>query len=150
MAARCFVVTSLNRQESRMALKSLVRRSFNELVRLFRDVRDSIALITNPVGPLIRIFHYDMFDDIRPAYRRNRVAELVFSYHDTDAAPWATHKEILERQFELFNIGESHFAEKYFERGNRSLSVGDVVGIDNQYYSCDPSGWSVTSPPLTA
>jgi hypothetical protein len=61
-----------------------------------------------------------------------------------------------EAAFEMFNIG--HLSDHgtaepdaiaYRERGNRSLSVGDVVACDGQFYACGVAGWREIAPPRT-
>lgn len=48
-------------------------------------------------------------------------------------------EEVLERLFEIFNIKHP---EDY--RG-RSLSVSDIIEIDNKYYYCDSFSWEEIS-----
>jgi hypothetical protein len=48
----------------------------------------------------------------------------------------------LERIFEEFNVGGSALAHQYRARKLRSLSVGDVVVIGNQIWSCESCGWA--------
>lgn len=53
--------------------------------------------------------------------------------------------------FDEFNIGETSKAAVAYRKihGLRSLSVGDVVKIDGQWFSCDSMGWSILeSEPL--
>lgn len=58
---------------------------------------------------------------------------------------------LLERLFHLFNVGEEilptidprrKICDAYRAAGMHSLSVGDVVWLDNRGYRCMPSGWS--------
>lgn len=54
---------------------------------------------------------------------------------------------VLEYVFEQLNIGgdlvpAAPFTERYRDAGNRSLSVGDVVVVAGQAYSCERSGWA--------
>lgn len=51
---------------------------------------------------------------------------------------------ICERAFELFNIGDpdtNAVVHRYRSAGNRSLSVGDVVVIDDRAFTCASFGW---------
>lgn len=50
---------------------------------------------------------------------------------------------ICNHAFERFNIGSDPIAQEYRRHGFRSLSVGDVVAIDDRAYSCDSFGWSL-------
>lgn len=76
------------------------------------------------------------------ADQRHRLV-WVFEYED-DAGytPAAT----LARAFDEFNIGDGELAKRYRARRLRSLSVGDVVMIDGQAYSCESVGWKERLP----
>jgi hypothetical protein len=52
---------------------------------------------------------------------------------------------LLAQAFERFNNGSGHEDPSYFARKLRSLSVGDVVMVNGDAYSCDPAGWSPVS-----
>lgn len=56
-------------------------------------------------------------------------------YMERDNDKW-TDAEILEWVFTLLNI--DHPAD--YKR--RSLSTGDIVGLDGRYYACQPLGWA--------
>jgi hypothetical protein len=50
-----------------------------------------------------------------------------------------------ERAFENFNVGDPHdnaVVREYRDAGNRSLSMGDVVVIDDRAYTCAAVGWA--------
>lgn len=49
---------------------------------------------------------------------------------------------ILPNAFERFNVGTDAIANLYRERGNRSLSVGDIVVIDDEAWVCHSLGWN--------
>ncbi|MEV0297081.1 hypothetical protein [Nocardia sp. NPDC050710] len=67
----------------------------------------------------------------------------AYDYRDLSQPEHATDAQILEYQFELFNNQiESAHAHAYSAAGNRSLSVGDVVSIEDRYYQCEASGWT--------
>jgi hypothetical protein len=64
-----------------------------------------------------------------------------------------------EQAFRLFNVGDDpEFGQPdlravdYRQRGNRSLSVGDVVEIrddaGHRYYACARTGWQPIAPPI--
>lgn len=61
----------------------------------------------------------------------------VFQYHCVGS----TDEQILNDAFEMFNVGDDGIAKEYRERKLRSLSVGDVVVIDQRAYSCESVGW---------
>ncbi len=56
--------------------------------------------------------------------------------------------------FEIFNVGDDPaFGEpdpravEYRKRGNRSLSVGDVVQVGDVWLACASAGWDVIEAP---
>lgn len=60
----------------------------------------------------------------------------------------AAHLAVCEKLFTLLNVGDDpEFGEpdatavEYRGRGNRSLSVGDVVSIDGRFYTCASIGF---------
>lgn len=65
----------------------------------------------------------------------------VFQY-EVERTESMTDWVILGEAFETFNIGEGGLARDYRARKLRSLSVGDVVVIDNQAWSCESAGWA--------
>jgi hypothetical protein len=61
--------------------------------------------------------------------------------YDVPAGPDAS---VLEDAFRLFNIEEEDpRAVEYRSRRNRSLSVGDVVEINDRRYACEMLGWKL-------
>ncbi|MEV0027854.1 hypothetical protein [Nocardia sp. NPDC050793] len=75
-------------------------------------------------------------------------ARLVLAYRYTlPAATAGTDPLLLERVFAAFNGEPVHpdderHADAWPAKGLRSLSVGDVVAIDNRHYACDSAGWT--------
>lgn len=65
---------------------------------------------------------------------------LAFDFERADDGAGAA--AILAEAFERFNVGADEIASKYRSRGNRSLSVGDVVVIGGDAYACASLGWS--------
>ena len=66
--------------------------------------------------------------------------ELVWVFH-YEASDSDSHNDVLNRAWESFNNGSGREDASYFARRLRSLSVGDVVMIDNKAYSCEGVGW---------
>lgn len=57
--------------------------------------------------------------------------------HETEA----DDLNLCEAAFAMFNNGSGHEDARYFSRKLRSLSVGDVVVIDDRAYSCETAGF---------
>lgn len=77
----------------------------------------------------------------------NTLTEVI-SYEEPGSGPY---EDILEHCFMLFNIGDpdylpADYAEvvREYREGKRarSLSVGDVVEINNVRFACDRAGWT--------
>lgn len=70
---------------------------------------------------------------------------LVFAYYERDDQE---DLDACERAFRVFNIGHDPdfgtphpLAIEYRRRRNRSLSVGDVVAVNDRFYHCADVGW---------
>lgn len=99
----------------------------------------------------VTVFHNIAKDDLgRPlgffGYETGHQMVQVFTF-DADTSG---HLAAAERAFHLFNVGDdpsygipSNIAVEYRARGLRSLSVGDVVVInDTTAYACASMGWT--------
>ncbi|MGV9823478.1 hypothetical protein [Nocardia xishanensis] len=80
-------------------------------------------------------------------------AQLVLAYRYTlPAATVGDDRLLLERVFAAFNDQPVHpddqlHADAWAAKRLRSLSVGDVVALDDRYYACAPVGWmSIPAP----
>ncbi|MGF6884948.1 hypothetical protein ABIA39_003477 [Nocardia sp. GAS34] len=80
-------------------------------------------------------------------YRASDVLREVHSY-DEDPSPGTVDDPslpadlpLIRRSFERFNIGTDRHAHQYFRARNRSLSIGDVIAIDDRYYACTETEW---------
>ncbi|MET8779072.1 hypothetical protein ABZV58_29060 [Nocardia sp. NPDC004654] len=80
-------------------------------------------------------------------------AQLVLAYRYTMAAASAGEdRMLLERVFAAFNDHPVHpddqqHADAWAAKRLRSLSVGDVVAIDDRYYACASVGWTSIPAP---
>jgi hypothetical protein len=111
----------------------------------------------------VRIFHTD---DLASAYDTDGPGtglREVFSCDEPDPAadssgtenvPEGVHLAILERMFFLFNVGDDPAfgtpdprAVAYRRQRLRSLSMGDVVALDDVFYACASVGWKRLDPP---
>ncbi|GGM67677.1 hypothetical protein GCM10012275_42840 [Longimycelium tulufanense] len=102
----------------------------------------------------VRVYH-----NLSPAamvfgYGRTDRCVLVYAYDEPIPTPAPSDLDRLERIFELFNVGKDpefgtpdRRAVDYRARGNRSLSVGDVVALDDRVYACAATGWVAIAPP---
>ncbi len=89
--------------------------------------------------------HAGLVDGYRQGHPLTEVARLTID-DDDDIA-------VLEEVFRLFNVGDdSEYGEpdpralEYRFRGNRSLSVGDVVTLDGRWFACARLGWASIEP----
>lgn len=80
-------------------------------------------------------------------------APLILAYQYTiPAATPPADAVILERAFAAFNGHPEHpddhaHADAWADQRLRSLSVGDVVALDDRYYACQSVGWApITAP----
>ena len=65
-------------------------------------------------------------------------ADKVISFvHNSDD----TVENILEVVFGMFNHGSNSESELFLKSNYRSLSVNDIVGINDKYYLCESFGW---------
>jgi len=65
-------------------------------------------------------------------------ADKVVSFiHESDD----TVDSILESAFAMFNHGSGSESELFLKSNYRSLSVNDIVGINDKYYLCLSFGW---------
>lgn len=70
--------------------------------------------------------------------------DLEFTcYAELDSNAPGLDRELLEQLFEEFNVGEtSQVARAYRAKGLRSLSVGDVIVLDDEVaWLCGKAGW---------
>jgi hypothetical protein len=63
-------------------------------------------------------------------------------------------ENLLDDLFRLFNVGDDpdfgppdEHALAYRQRGNRSLSVGDVIQVNDHWWSCESHGWNHIETP---
>jgi hypothetical protein len=72
----------------------------------------------------------------------------AYEYRDLSQPAHRADAEILRCQFAMFNDQvESVHADTYYAAGNRSLSVGDAVAIEERFYRFDDFGWTLLDAP---
>ncbi len=113
---------------------------------MFAQLFTFLASLYRPATTRVRVFHNN---DVPAAwstgYRDEHTVTQVLTY---DVAAPRTEQEVLalvEEAFRLCNDDPTLTADKraraYRFRRNRSLSVGDVVGVGPRFYACARSGW---------
>lgn len=105
----------------------------------------------------VRVFHNNhAHNALLYGYDDGQTVTEVFSYTTRPRSGTNDHT-LAEEAFELFNIGDDPTyrapdprAVDYRARGNRSLSVGDVIAVDGRFHACDTVGWRelIGAPPV--
>jgi len=110
----------------------------------------TIQTTAAPAEVRVRVFHNNhVHEKYLRGYEPGQTVTEVFVYTTAPKADTHDHDQSLATEaFELLNIGDDpQFgtpdprAVAYRAPGNRSLSVGDVIAIDDRFYSCDSRGW---------
>src|SRR5687768_794247 len=99
----------------------------------------------------VRVYHNVAVDDagrhigLLDGYMLGHPVTLVFSTE----APACDDADACEQLYRLLNVGDypdfgepDPRAKAYRARGNRSLSMGDLVWLDGRFYACASSGWN--------
>lgn len=83
-------------------------------------------------------FGFKAFSDVPELHKA-----YEFEISEMFSRPITEHiiMKTLEWCFEEFNVGGTDYAHEYRARGNRSLSVGDVVVVGEAAYACENVGW---------
>jgi hypothetical protein len=84
----------------------------------------------------------------------NRATELFHEYHFDPVTEYTktefenlyrevgeTDTEDLEQLWREWNRGSGYEAEEFLEQETRSMSVGDVAELEDEYYVVAPIGW---------
>ncbi|NUT99186.1 MAG: hypothetical protein HOY78_44995 [Saccharothrix sp.] len=101
----------------------------------------------------IRIFHNLSDRAMLSGYLGRPVVE-VLAYQEPPALR-TRDVDLVEAAFQLCNVGDDpEFGRPdpraigYRRRGNRSLSIGDIVAVDGRFYACQRIGWRrIAEPP---
>jgi hypothetical protein len=85
----------------------------------------------------------------------DRVVE-VYSYHEHDVAGTASDQDIVAGVIEMFGVvhepargPRDHRIANYVDRGNRALTIGDVIAIDRRCYALTDTSTAPVAFPLT-
>lgn len=98
----------------------------------------------------VRVFlNENAFDRERPfsadGFQRGDKLRLAVQYDTSDVDQYPTYQA--DVAFHLFNEGDPADLRVHYYRakGNRSLSVGDVVQVGDVLYTCERIGWRVVA-----
>lgn len=69
--------------------------------------------------------------------------ELVWVFVYSSDPMGHDDQALLNEAWNLFNVGVGPVSDEYRGLKLRSLSKGDVVGIDGRFYSCESVGWKL-------
>ncbi|WP_157110408.1 hypothetical protein [Nocardia anaemiae] len=121
-----------------------LRRLTRMLHRAFTQQRRTVT---------VRVFLNRAPHSLLHGYTPTAPLVLAYEYTVPTAGPSAD-AVILERAFAAFNGHPEHpddhaHADAWAAKPLRSLSVGDVVAIDDRHYACESAGWTRIAAPLT-
>lgn len=100
------------------------------------------ALFADAVNDEKHELHEEAIPVFHRSFRGYEAGDQMFLAFEYVVPDGDDHRAVLNEAFELFNVGTNQIAREYRAKHNRSLSVGDVVVIDDVAYSCDSLGWS--------
>ncbi|MGS2807745.1 hypothetical protein [Nocardia abscessus] len=129
--------------------------------RALTALRDAVSVPAPHPGEVrVRVYLNTDPTALLTGYEPDAPVTLAYAYllradpaADTDAV-------LLERVFAAFNDHPEHdddqiHTDTWYAKGKhgvtglRSLSVGDLVGLDDRHYACASNGWSpVPAPPV--
>lgn len=102
----------------------------------------------------VRVFHNTDITAISCGYRRTHRLVEVYAYSDPDVTAATTDADIATRAYQMFNTTEAAAfeqlppqAQDYHARRNRTLAPGDVVAVDNRFYTGGTGGWHPINEP---
>ncbi|WP_327097141.1 hypothetical protein OIE68_46015 [Nocardia vinacea] len=101
---------------------------------------------------IVRVFLNHAPHSLLHGYTPAAPLVLAYEYTVPTGSPSAD-AVILERAFAAFNGHPEHpddhtHADAWAAKPLRSLSVGDVVAIDDRHYACESAGWTRIAAPL--
>ena len=120
--------------------------------RVLRVLRDRL-LTRGPREIEVQVYLNTDLTAMLTGHRSDAPMTLAYTYRvRADRAD--TDKILLERVFAAFNDHPEHdddhpHTRAWYTNGFRSLSVGDVVGLDDRHYACRSSGWTAAPAPPT-
>ena len=117
--------------------------------RAFRLLRDTL-FTSGPNQIQVRVYLNTDPTAMLTGHQPGTPMTLAYTYRvraDTDGV-------LLERAFAAFNDFPEHdddyrHTRAWYANRFRSLSVGDVVGLDDRHYACRSSGWTAVPAPPT-
>ncbi|MGY2116617.1 hypothetical protein ACW9HR_22155 [Nocardia gipuzkoensis] len=126
-------------------LATLARRALTAL-------RDAALASRRPAQVRVRVYLNTDPTALLTGYRPAPVT-LAYTYLLRVDPAADTDQALLERVFAAFNDHPAHdddqiHTDTWYGKRLRSLSVGDLVGLDDRHYTCQSRGWTrVPAPP---
>lgn len=120
--------------------------------RAFRLLRGAL-FASEPNQVQVRVYLNTDLTAMLTGHQPGAPMTLAYTYRvRADRAD--TDEILLERVFAAFNDHPEHdddhpHTRAWYTNGFRSLSVGDVVGLDDRHYACRSSGWTAAPAPPT-
>ncbi|WP_043737152.1 hypothetical protein [Nocardia asiatica] len=117
------------------------------------------ALAPRPTQVRVRVYLNTDPTALLTGYQPHTPVALAYEFVLRVDPTTATDKVLLERVFAAFNDHPEHdddqiHTDTWYAKGMRgvaglrSLSVGDLVGLDDRHYACRSYGWTrVPAPP---
>ena len=101
-------------------------------IKIHRPINSRYAFEADEFAARKTVFDYDLTNETERS--AEEIAELVF--HMTNAP-----KEMLSEK-------ELKFASAFRDKGNYSLSTGDIVEVDGEHFLCESFGWKKIENPI--
>ncbi|MGW4325918.1 hypothetical protein ACWEKR_08520 [Nocardia sp. NPDC004573] len=125
----------------------------NRARRALAALRDAPLAPRRPTEVRVRVYLNTDPTALLTGYRPDAPLTLAYTYILRVDPATDTDQALLERVFAAFNDHPEHdddqiHTDTWYGMRLRSLSVGDVVGLDDRHYTCQSRGWTrVPAPP---
>lgn len=125
----------------------------NRARRAMRALRDAVFA---PRSTRVRVRVYLNIDPaaLLTGYRPGAPVALAYAFVLRVNPAVDTDEVLLERVFAAFNDHPEHdddhaHTDAWYAKRLRSLSVGDLVGLDDRHYTCQSLGWTPVPAPAS-
>ncbi|WP_054816794.1 MULTISPECIES: hypothetical protein [Nocardia] len=131
----------------------------NRVRRVLRALRDAVSVPHSHPGEVrVRVYLNRDRNALLTGYEPDAPLTLAYTYLLRADPATDTDEVLLERVFAAFNDHPEHdedqiHTDTWYAKGMhgvtglRSLSVGDLVGLDDRHYACESTGWSPVPAP---